>query len=169
MVCTGGLLEKVKAENYDHICGKLSDPFINMHWGQLQPRRQPPSRIPSCKLQSFFSDFFFGQNRRTTSYSIGQKTPNTVQNGPLKFTLCRRSGQSPALDLLQTMPFIIHISTDIHILSALSAFRLLLFSPFLFLFNVQQFHCCKAYDSGPINGLLFARVVAAPLTTPRIQ
>lgn len=44
------------------------------------------------------------------------------------------------------MPFIIHISTDIHILSALSAFGLLLFSPFLSLFNVQQFHCCKAYD-----------------------
>lgn len=136
-------MEKVKAENYDHICGKFHKYALGA--AAASPTTST-SYIPSCKLQSFFSDFVFGQNRRTTSYSIGQKTPNTVQNGPLKFTLCRWSGQSPAVDLLQTMPFIIHISTDIHILSALSAFGLLLFSPFLSLFNVQQFHCCKAYD-----------------------
>lgn len=53
-------MEKVKAENYDHICGKLSDPFINMHWGQLQPRRQPPPRIypvASCSLSSLLTLF----------------------------------------------------------------------------------------------------------------
>lgn len=92
---------KVKAENYDHICGKLSDPFINiryiLHWGQLRAAASTTHLV--SKLQSFSCFFSLGLLR-------GQ-TP--VQNAPFKIYIVPQWTIASTFEcVVQTMCAIYH-------------------------------------------------------------